>query len=206
MTDHLATARRWLSTAQDSRSFDHLMSAMDQILAHLDAQQAEESLRRGLADIAADRVVDLGTFAPSAQGVTSAPQTASQAEAGQGDGGEAVGERAAVQAAMAVLRDEGADSEGGWHSWRCFDRERYPEPCDCTERVARAAIAAAEPHVRAEVRAQALREAADELDLPGSTATGYYASEQDSGYRDAERDAKQWLRDRANRIEQGGRP
>ena len=53
----------------------------------------------------------------------------------------------------------------------------------------------------AEVRAQALNEAADELDLPGSTATGYYASEQDSGYRDAERDAKQWLRARANRIE-----
>ena len=69
----------------------------------------------------------------------------------------------AVQAAMAVLCDEGADSEGGWHSWRCFDRERYPEPCDCTEQVARAAIAAAEPHIRAdlaahdaEVRAQAL--------------------------------------------------
>ena len=40
MTDHLATAQRWLSTAQDSRSFDHLMSAMDQILAHLEAQQA----------------------------------------------------------------------------------------------------------------------------------------------------------------------
>ena len=55
----------------------------------------------------------------------------------------------------------------------------------------------------AEVRAQALREAADELDLPGSTATGYYASEQDSGYRDAERDANQWLRDRARALEVG---
>lgn len=131
---HLATAQRWLSTAQDSRSFDHLMSAMDQILAHLDAMQAEESLRRGLADIAAGRVVDLGTFAPSAQEVTSAPQTA-------------------PQAAMAVLCDEGADSEGGWHSWRCFDRERYPEPCDCTEQVARAALAAAEPHIRAKTLA-----------------------------------------------------
>ena len=57
----------------------------------------------------------------------------------------------AVEAAMAVLRDEGADSEGGWHSWRCFDRERYPEPCDCTEQVARAALAAAEPHIRAKI-------------------------------------------------------
>ena len=54
----------------------------------------------------------------------------------------------------------------------------------------------------AEVRAQALREAADELDLPGSTATGYYASEQDSGYRDAERDAKQWLRARAEQTKE----
>lgn len=65
----------------------------------------------------------------------------------------------AVQAAMAVLRDEGADSEGGWHSWRCFDRERYPEPCDCTEQVARAAIAAAEPHIRAKIAAAEARDA-----------------------------------------------
>ena len=145
MTDHLANARRWLSTAQDSRSFDHLMSAMDQILAHLDAMQAEESLRRGLADIAADRVVDLGTFAPSAQEVTSAPQTAPEAEAGQGDGDEA------VRAVEAVLHDEGADSGGGWHSWRCFDRARYPEPCACTAEVAVLVLAAAEPHIRAKI-------------------------------------------------------
>ena len=65
MTDHLANARRWLSTAQGSRSFDHLMSAMDQILAHLDAQQA-------------------------AQEVTTAPQTAQQPEPGHGDGDEVV--------------------------------------------------------------------------------------------------------------------
>ena len=153
MTDHLADARRWLSTAQDSRSFDHLMSTMDQIIAHLEAQQTEASLRRGLGDITAGRTVDLGSFAQPA----TAPPAAQQGDSGHGDGGEA------VQAAMAVLRDEGADSEGGWHSWRCFDRERYPEPCDCTEQVARAAIAAAEPHIRAkiaahdaEVRAQAL--------------------------------------------------
>lgn len=56
--------------------------------------------------------------------------------------------------------------------------------------------------IRAEVRAQALSEAADELDLPGSTATGYYASEQDSGYRDAERDAEQWLRARAEQTKE----
>ena len=123
MTDHLATAQRWLSTAQDSRSFDHLMSAMDQIIAHLEAQQA------------------------SPQPAT-APPAAQQGERGHRDGGEA------VQAAMAVLHDEGADSAGGWHSWRCFDRGRYPEPCDCTERVTRAAIAA-EPHIRAKIAAEA---------------------------------------------------
>ena len=74
-----------------------------------------------------------------------APPAAQQGDSGHREGGEA------VQAVMAVLCDEGADSEGGWHSWRCFDRERYPEPCDCTKQVARAAIAAAEPHIRAEI-------------------------------------------------------
>ena len=110
---------------------------------HLEAQQTEASLQRGLADITAGRTVDLGSFAQPATD----PPAAQQCDSGHGDGGEA------VQAVMAVLRDEGADS-GGWHSWRCFDRDRYPEPCDCTEQVARAAIAAAEPHIRAEVRAQ----------------------------------------------------
>ena len=81
------------------------------------------------------------------QEAAGADLTASQPEPGHRDGGEA------VRAAMAVLCDEGADSEGGWHSWRCFDRERYPEPCGCTEQVARAAIAAAEPHIRAKTLA-----------------------------------------------------
>jgi len=57
----------------------------------------------------------------------------------------------------------------------------------------RAALEAAAPHLMA----QALEEAADELDLPGSDATGYYASEQDSGYREAERHAEAYLRARA---------
>ena len=35
-----------------------------------------------------------------------------------------------------ILNSEGAASEGGWHSWRCFDKGRYPEPCECTEVVA----------------------------------------------------------------------
>ena len=88
MTDHLADARRWLSTAQDSRSFDRLMSAMGQIIAHLEAQQTEASLRRGLADITAGRTVDLGSFAQPA----TAPPAAQQGDSGHG--GDAVGERA----------------------------------------------------------------------------------------------------------------
>ena len=52
-----------------------------------------------------------------------------------------------------VLAREGADSPDGWHSWRCFDRELYPEPCDCTKQATRAAIAAAEPHIRAKTLA-----------------------------------------------------
>ena len=35
-----------------------------------------------------------------------------------------------------IMNDEGAAGEGGFHSWRCFDRDRYPEPCQCTEEVA----------------------------------------------------------------------
>lgn len=52
-----------------------------------------------------------------------------------------------------------------------------------------------------EAAAEALRDAAEDIDLPGSTAAGYYASEQDSGYREAERHAETWLRSRAAAIE-----
>jgi len=42
-----------------------------------------------------------------------------------------------------ILNSEGAASEGGWHSWRCFDKDRYPEPCHCTEVVAEMVVNAA---------------------------------------------------------------
>lgn len=42
-----------------------------------------------------------------------------------------------------ILNNEGAASEGGWHSWRCFDKGRYPEPCHCTEVVAEMVVNAA---------------------------------------------------------------
>ena len=44
---------------------------------------------------------------------------------------------------------------------------------------------------------------ADGVDLPGSTATGYYGSEQVAGYRDAERDIEAWLRERARQVLEG---
>lgn len=145
MTDHLADARACLSRVDQAAAHfsavSWLTATCEQIIDHLEAQQTEASLRRGLADITAGRTVDLGSFAQPA----TAPPASQQGDSGHGDGGEA------VQAAMAVLCDMGADS-GGWHSWRCFDRELYPEPCDCTKQAARAAIAAAEPHIRAEVR------------------------------------------------------
>ena len=51
-----------------------------------------------------------------------------------------------------ILNDEGAASEGGWHSWRCFDKDRYPEPCECTEVVASMVISAALDAAREAVR------------------------------------------------------
>lgn len=183
MTDHLADARAaFAAAAATGWPEDALTEVISQIIDHLEAQQTEASLRRGLADITAGRTVDLGSFAQpepqpetdpacrerwpecrqggydpaccrfpkscscdaSPQPVT-APPAAQQGDSGHGDGGEA------VQAAMAVLCDMGADS-GGWHSWRCFDR-LYPEPCDCTKQATRAAIAAAEPHIRAKTLA-----------------------------------------------------
>lgn len=56
---------------------------------------------------------------------------------------------AMVEAARALLAAEGADSQDGWHSWRCFDKVRYPEPCDCTAQAARSALEAAAPLIAA---------------------------------------------------------
>lgn len=58
----------------------------------------------------------------------------------------------------------------------------------------------------AQERAAALREAEAVLDLPGCGATGYYASEEVSGYNEAERHACDWLRARADEIEPEVRP
>lgn len=196
MTDHLTTARRWLSTAQDSRSFDHLMGAMDQILAHLDAQQAPQTATttehdptamdqarehlRGLGAPCSDPAADaqaVGRFADAvaalldqlvaradeitrqasallsqavqaAQEVTSAPQTAPEAEAGQGDGDEAV--RAAEGYPAEAVRAVSA----ALHLDACTDDAH--DGCDTGDWTSEAetALAAAEPHIRAKIAAE----------------------------------------------------
>lgn len=50
---------------------------------------------------------------------------------------------AMIERAVKVLDYEGTDCESSWHSWRCRDKDRYPEPCTCTHDVARAVLEAA---------------------------------------------------------------
>lgn len=50
---------------------------------------------------------------------------------------------------------------------------------------------------------EALRSAADDLVLPGSSDRGYYSGYADSGYNEAEVHAEAWLKDRADKIEEG---
>ena len=67
MTDHLAEARACVALALrdplPETTISWLTATCEQIIAHLEAQQTEASLRRGLADITAGRTVDLGSFA-----------------------------------------------------------------------------------------------------------------------------------------------
>ena len=67
MTDHLTEARACLSrvdlAATHFSAAGWLTATCQHILDHLEAQQTEASLRRGLADITAGRTVDLGSFA-----------------------------------------------------------------------------------------------------------------------------------------------
>ena len=67
MTDHLADARACIQSAAQAPhtgcTLSWLTATCERIIAHLEAQQTEASLRRGLADITAGRTVDLGSFA-----------------------------------------------------------------------------------------------------------------------------------------------
>lgn len=56
-----------------------------------------------------------------------------------------------------------------------------------------------------EIAAEALDQAADEMVLPGTRATGYYSGHDRGGYQEAENDAANWLHQRAHEI-RGERP
>ena len=81
MTDHLTDARACATSAWQTTdvrcAISWLTATCEQIIAHLEAQQTEASLRRGLADITAGRTVDLGSFAQPA----TAPPAALRARA-----------------------------------------------------------------------------------------------------------------------------
>ena len=68
------------------------------------------------------------------------------------------------------------------------------------------ALSAVPADVLREHDAALIESLADGVDLPGSTATGYYSSEQVAGYRDAERDIEAWLQERARQVREGGKP
>ena len=89
MTDHLTNARACVTSVSQAPdaggAISWLTATCERIIAHLEAQQTEASLRRGLADITAGRTVDLGSFAQPA----TAPPAAQQCDSGHRDGGEA---------------------------------------------------------------------------------------------------------------------
>lgn len=78
-------------------------------------------------------------------------------------------------------------------------REYLPGLYDTGEEVMRHTLAAVLPLHEASV----LNKAGDEFELPGSDATGYYASEHHAGYQAAESAGEAWLWNRAARLREG---
>ena len=197
MTDHLADARACLSRVDQAAAHfsaaTWLTATCEQIIAHLEAQQTEASLRRGLADIAAGRTVDLGGFAQPA----TAPPAAQQGDSGHE--GDAVGDRRAARPDTDPRRTcrsrpqplpTGAamtytpTTDEVEHRY-AYD-ELYSMDCEADHRAFRRWLAAHD----VEVRAQALREAAS-APIPRAAL-----NTRNNGLR-------QWLRARADRIERG---
>ena len=89
MTDHLADARFCVTSASQAPdagcAISWLTATCKQIIAHLEAQQTEASLRRGLADITAGRTVDLGSFAQPATDPPAAPSVPTDLTAPQSE-------------------------------------------------------------------------------------------------------------------------
>ena len=105
MADHLTEARACFQSAAQAPdpeiTISWLTATCEQIIAHLEAQQTEASLRRGLADITAGRTVDLGSFAQPA----TAPPAAQQGDSGHRDGGEAARPNLNAQTAPSIPTD-----------------------------------------------------------------------------------------------------
>ena len=89
MTDHLTEARACLSRVDQAATHvsaaTWLTATCEHILDHLEAQQTEASLRRGLADITAGRTVDLGSFAQPATDPPAAPSVPTDLTAPQSE-------------------------------------------------------------------------------------------------------------------------
>ena len=89
MTDHLTEARKCVNSASQAidagSTIAWLTDACMQIITHLEAQQTEASLRRGLADITAGRTVDLGSFAQPATDPPAAPSVPTDLTAPQSE-------------------------------------------------------------------------------------------------------------------------
>ena len=120
---------------------DYLLAAEDAIASLEPAHQSDtDRLARAIASIIAHLRAQ-----QAAQEVTSAPQTAPQAEAGQGDGGEAV---------RAVAREIWRWYVGP--STDAFDQDKHAYAYDIEKAVGAAqdALAAAEPHIRAKIAAE----------------------------------------------------
>ena len=105
MTDHLADARACVTSASHAPdagcAISWLTVTCKRILDHLEPQQTEASLRRGLADITAGRTVDLGSFAQPA----TAPPAAQQGDSGHRDGDEAARPKLNAQTAPSIPTD-----------------------------------------------------------------------------------------------------
>lgn len=78
---------------------------------------------------------------------------------------------------VTTLNDEGCQPGSSMHSWRCEDKDRYPEPCTCVAEAADQILIAASwsavgPAVVARIRRNALRDAAEQFrraELQGNT-------------------------------------
>lgn len=56
-----------------------------------------------------------------------------------------------VRIAASILVAEGGAPGSGLHSWRCSDKERYPEDCTCVEDTVQDIIDAVLDHLREQV-------------------------------------------------------